>query len=58
LYDHDANAAFVPALREKLDPRVVVQEVPKALNTESFGRYLAATLDEMIREHTGEARDS
>jgi uncharacterized protein (UPF0261 family) len=58
LHDPEADAAFIPALREKLDPRVVVQEVPKALNMESFGRYLAATLDEMIREQAGEARDS
>lgn len=58
LHDPDADAAFVPALREKLDPGVGVQEVPMALNSESFGRLLAATLDEMIRQQPDEARDA
>lgn len=58
LHDPEADAAFVPALQEKLDPKIVVREVPKALNSVSFGRYLAATLHEMISSQTDEARSS
>ena len=49
LYDPEADAAFVPALQEAIDAQVVVREVEKALNTKSFGRLLARTLDEMIQ---------
>ncbi len=49
LYDPEADAAFVPALLKTLDPRVVVTKAEKSLNTKSFGRLLARTLDEMIQ---------
>jgi uncharacterized protein (UPF0261 family) len=55
LYDPEADAAFIPALREDLDPSIAVVEVDKALNTEAFGRILAATLDEMIRNQSSTA---
>lgn len=55
LHDPDADAAFVPALREILDPGIAVQEVEEALNTEAFGRFLAGTLDDMIRNQSSTA---
>ena len=48
LHDPKADAAFVPALRETLDPRITVREVPETLNSPTFGRLLARTLVEMI----------
>ena len=51
LHDPEADAAFVPALREKLDPSIAVDEEPLALNTEKFGRLLARRLDAMIEDH-------
>ena len=48
LYDPEADAAFVPALRESLDARISVKEVPEKLNSPKFGQLLARTLVEMI----------
>jgi len=56
LYDPEADAAFVPALQEDLDPAVTVMEVAETLNSKSFGRKLARILDEMIQDQKSETR--
>ena len=48
LHDPEADSVFVPALRENLDGRITVKEVPEALNSPAFGRLLARSLVEMI----------
>jgi len=55
LFDPDADAAFVPALKEHLDASIEVKEVNVELNTKSFGRLLARTLDGMIQAQNSEA---
>ena len=48
LYNPEADAAFVPALRAALKPRVSVVEVQAELNSESFAGALVNKLLEMI----------
>ncbi|MEJ2127636.1 MAG: Tm-1-like ATP-binding domain-containing protein [Woeseiaceae bacterium] len=50
LYDPQADAALVPAMKSALNPEITVEEVDNALNTKSFGRLLARRLDEMIQD--------
>ena len=48
LYDPDADAAFVPALREALKPGIAVIEIQAELNSEEFACRLAGELHTMI----------
>lgn len=52
LHDPDADAAFLPALRANLNANIVVREEAQPLNTKSFGRLLARTLDGMIQNQS------
>jgi len=55
LYDPGADAEFLPALRADLNANIVVREEEQPLNSKSFGRLLARTLDEMIQDQASQA---
>lgn len=48
LYDPEADAALVPALREHLRPDIEVIELPFELNTPSFAAALVEALQQML----------
>lgn len=48
LYNPDADAAFVPALKQNLKPSVAVIEIPAELNSKPFAKALVDELHGMI----------
>jgi len=50
LYDPEADAAFAPALRERLRSGIEVSELPMALNAPEFAEALAEALEGMVKE--------
>jgi uncharacterized protein (UPF0261 family) len=53
LCDRKADAAFGPALRERLRPGIEVSELPMELNSAEFAEAIVGALEGMMKESTG-----
>jgi len=53
LCDRKADAAFGPALRERLRPGIEVSELPMELNSAEFAEALVGALEGMMKESPG-----
>jgi len=56
LFDPEADAAFCPALRERLRSDIQVSELATNLNSPEFAEALVTALDRMIKESSGSQR--
>jgi len=53
LFDPEADAAFCPALRERLRSDIQVSELPVDMNSPEFAEALVTALDSMVKKSLG-----